>query len=848
MPPEKKKLSAEQELCVKAAEEGHNFLIYGEAGTGKSTVIIELCRKFNENGKTFQVVCSTGIACEVFNDDLPRNHKPVTINSFLGIGTAQGPFNEVVRKACRNERVCKKIREVGAIVFDECSMGSARLLELFHSITAAVRENDRPFGGLQVVAVGDFLQLKPVRDNFDDGAMMYHSKLFPKLFPHTIELTVIHRLDEGEEHFKGVLRELRQGMCSKSSAEFIKSRLNSAIDESEGAVHLYFTNAATEAHNAECLYRMQGERYSYVAKDVGDVVGLKCPALKNAFFKEGAPVICLFNINDALHNGTRGRFVRKEGENAVIEVNGGEFLLKPSTWSNVNKEGKQVGSRTQIPLRLYWASTVHKAQGLQLQKAVVHSSPEFTGGLLYTAFSRVKKAKDLQVKNFSPFHVSDRSGEIAEINSHLQHCLFGRGCVCHNPIVLDVMDNIPLPELDDETLSTIVEELFDVTVDVDDENGQLLATLEDVLEGMEEKDSQLSKPPADFDYPAFLSSFKAVDGNDLCEFDEYVKNEIQVVDRAISLLPKFTILIKIIWLKVYDLLEKFIKENVAETRFSVAAIKGVFHQIWDINRQSEFKRWLQKAFESLESDGEKSPLTEVEMSFGTQLAYGVFLNVLNVIANEVRSQCINQCTRFQVSAMDSQGKGKVRFVFAWAVSRILKQSRTYVHAHMYSESQIVQKKVKKERQKIEILENTVIIPYDILCTSTNYPETLDVTESRQFRTHGLLHVTDKVYELSLEFEQARVTTLNTSMLQIHGENLIQEAKECLKSDQSLLSKWKGIISEEFQVEVFTYVLILQHCWPAFLFSHHNITWRRIIEENCIFYSYNLQCSIQCMYN
>ena len=83
-------------------------------------------------------------------------------------------------------------------------------------------------------------------------------------------------------------------------------------------------------------------------------------------------------------------------------------------------------------------------------------------------------------------------------------------------------------------------------------------------------------------------------------------------------------------------MEKFIKENVAGTRLFGAVIKGIFHQIWDINWQAEHKKWQQKAFESLESDGEKSPLTEQELVFGTQLPYGGFLNALNSIANEVR--------------------------------------------------------------------------------------------------------------------------------------------------------------------------------------------------------------------
>ena len=178
-------------------------------------------------------------------------------------------------------------------------------------------------------------------------------------------------------------------------------------------------------------------------------------------------------------------------------------------------------------------------------------------------------------------------------------------------------------------------------------------------------------------------------------------------------------------------MEKLIKEIVAETRLSVAAIKGVFHQIWDINRQGDYK-WLQKAFESLESDGEKSPLTEWELGFGTQLPYGVFSNVLNLIANEVRSQCQNECARFHVSAMDSQGNEKVRIVFAWAISKILKQSRTCVHSHMYSESKIVQQKVKKERQKIDILEKHGHSPLSYFVQVHQIPESFEVTESSMY--------------------------------------------------------------------------------------------------------------------
>ena len=128
------------------------------------------------------------------------------------------------------------------------------------------------------------------------------------------------------------------------------------------------------------------------------------------------------------------------------------------------------------------------------------------------------------------------------------------------------------------------------------------------------------------------------------------------------------------------------------------------------------------------------------------------------------------------SCYGQRGKGKIRFVFAWAVSRILKQARKYVCSNMYSETAHVHQTVKKSKEKIKALESAVIVPYDIMCRRTEFPETLKVTESRQCRIHVLLHITDAAFKLSLKLEHARVSVLNTTMLQLHGENLIQIAR------------------------------------------------------------------------
>ena len=128
------KLTCAQEDCVKTALEGHNFSIFGEG---------------------VRVVCSTSIACEVFKDDGNLAFPAVTVHSFIGVGTAQGSFNSIVEKACSNQRIRKELLEAKCVVWDECSMGSARLLELFHAITSQVRDKKLPFGGIQTILVGD---------------------------------------------------------------------------------------------------------------------------------------------------------------------------------------------------------------------------------------------------------------------------------------------------------------------------------------------------------------------------------------------------------------------------------------------------------------------------------------------------------------------------------------------------------------------------------------------------------------------------------------------------------------------------------------------------------------------
>lgn len=797
-------LTCEQLDCVKAALEGHNFSIFGEAGTGKSKVVSEICRR---KGSDIQVICSTGIACEVFKGDSNLAYPASTVHSFLGVGTAKGSFNHVVRKACANPVVRKRIADAKCLVWDECSMGSARLLELFHKITSQIRGNLRPFGGIQCILVGDWLQLKPVADKFDDGRPMYLSHLFPCLFPHTIELTIVHRQNEREVIYRNILQQLRFGRCDNETVEDILS-LEREIGDQDNAIHLYFTNLLVDAHNVSRLDLLPGDRESFTATDTGNLQGLDCPAPSVSYFKPGAPIIVLYNISANIHNGTRGFFVRKLGDDAaVIRVGGGEHVIHNVSWINVDVEGRSIGSRCQIPLKLHWAATVHKAQGLTLDKVVIHSSYEFTGGLLYTALSRVRSIDDVQVLGFRRQRVCKREKELTDIRNlphkNLENCPCFKDVSWQAPE--DLQPSLEHDEISDGDLLECVQGMFiDAGVNAagNNEVTENAPSMEEVLEMVEENEHFLAKPPADFNMHLFLSSSK---GPTFTEGDENFGNQKnKAVDSAIANIDQFSALVQIVWFKIFNLFQKHLKENIADVKFSVKDLKDFTQQATDISTTAEFRGWLKECFQVPENEN----LSRAAISIGFDIVQGVFQNMLHIVGDAVRQKSNDDMvSTLNVKEMDNAGLGKVRFVGAWAVSKVFKRAQKYVRDNLYTSCKDTRAQVNKNIAKIEALESTVIVPYEILSVETKYPETLNVTESRQFRTHGLIHVSDKYYEFSLELEQRRIQGLNTYMLTKHGEGLIGVMETTLLNDEQLKSIWHGIFTN-VEVAVGKFYLIL----------------------------------------
>ena len=185
--------------------------------------------------------------------------------------------------------------------------------------------------------------------------------------------------------------------------------------------------------------------------------------------------------------------------------------------------------------------------------------------------------------------------------------------------------------------------------------------------------------------------------------------------------------------------------------------------------------------------GQILPLpSEEEISFGSELVYGVLRTLIHVVAQTIREDMQDSCAAFQVENMDAQGLGTLRYVAGWIAGKILKSARTYIDKSMFSERETTQRIVCKETAKVEALEAAVIIPYRILCGTTQFPETVTVIEARQSRTHGLIHVTDAFFVFTKHMEQDRVSWLSTSNLKKHRGDLIERTKVGMLSNEELL--------------------------------------------------------------
>ncbi len=385
-----------QKTALKVLKSGQNVFLTGSAGAGKTYLLNQYIQYLRERGVPLAITASTGIAATHLGGQ--------TIHSWSGLGIKDDIIDSDLEKIARKKPVRDRITKTQVLIIDEISMLSAQNLYCVDKILKFFKVNSAPFGGIQVIFSGDFFQLPPV----SKSRIPSHLK-FGFMSPVWVEadlkvcyITESFRQSDGS--LLKFLNEMRSGEVSDSGQDLLREKLEAAQHtRDENAIKLYTHNLDVDEVNEAALERIDAKLQYYKADTVGS--GTVIEALKKSVMapqhlrlKIGAHVMFVKNNPECGYmNGTLGQVTDFTVEDLpVVEtLDGNTLVVKAMDWNVMDEKGKPIATYTQIPLRLAWAITVHKSQGMTLDSAEMDLSKTFEPGQGYVALSRVKSWEGL---------------------------------------------------------------------------------------------------------------------------------------------------------------------------------------------------------------------------------------------------------------------------------------------------------------------------------------------------------------------------------------------------------------------------------------------------------------------
>ena len=401
----------------------HSVFLTGKAGTGKTTLLKKI---IDSTHKNTVVVAPTGIAA--------LNAGGVTIHSFFQMPFAafipdfgQPPFvgqrtqfntkTTLLKNFFMQNKKKAIFLKLELLIIDEVSMLRADLLDAMDLILRKIRRNDTPFGGVQVLFIGDLMQLppivkreeKPTLDKYYDGSFFFHAKVIQEQPPLYIELEKIFRQNDPE--FIELLNNLRNNKISDENVALLNNYVKPEFDttKNEGFITLTTHNAKADEINDKALKELRGNSRNYDAKVAKTFPDHMFPIPKTMELKVGAQVMFIKNdmsFDKRYYNGKIGRVTElsKDEVRVIFPEEKLTITVEPYEWENVKfsldeasgeiKE-ETIGTFVHFPLKLAWAITVHKSQGLTFEKAVLDLSKVFASGQAYVGLSRLVSLKGL---------------------------------------------------------------------------------------------------------------------------------------------------------------------------------------------------------------------------------------------------------------------------------------------------------------------------------------------------------------------------------------------------------------------------------------------------------------------
>ncbi len=400
-----------QDQALDILKTGANVFLTGEPGAGKTHTVNAYVNYLRACDIEPAITASTGIAATHIGG--------MTIHSWSGIGIKTHLDKYDLDKIASSEYICKRVNKTKVLIIDEISMLSTNMLDMVDMVCREIKQNPEPFGGMQVILVGDFFQLPPiVKNNFakkeqdeqnlfgsskqkNNKTFAYSAGAWERTRPVVCYLSEQHRQDDVD--FLSLLSAIRADNVNEKHFELIKQRAIDHDDMPENITKLFSHNLNVDSVNSHELSKIEDETKVFHMTSEGsekliETMKKGCLSPEKLELKVGAVVMCTKN-NQKEHfvNGTLGVVTGFDDitENPMIKIQNGRTLtIEPMDWT-VEENGKIRAQIRQVPLRLAWAMTVHKSQGMSLDAAVMDLSQVFEFGQGYVALSRVRRLSGL---------------------------------------------------------------------------------------------------------------------------------------------------------------------------------------------------------------------------------------------------------------------------------------------------------------------------------------------------------------------------------------------------------------------------------------------------------------------